>query len=220
MAKSLAVVMSSGGLRSVVCMGLAVRDHRVAAVHMADARATAEAAFAAFQQQVEHFKPVKWWKMDCGYLKQMLVPAESAAVLGSTGSDIQAPLVPYRELQMLSVAAGLARQVRAPVIFWGVQVEPKNTNALARVVETVQLFSQLLEVLAPDGPITVQTPLLGLQDQQLIELGHQIQAPFNASWTCQTQNQKPCQSCPACSRRVRAFRAAQLVDPLVDGKRP
>jgi 7-cyano-7-deazaguanine synthase in queuosine biosynthesis len=25
----------------------------------------------------------------------------------------------------------------------------------------------------------------------------------------------PCMSCPACARRIRAFRAAQLADPLV-----
>lgn len=219
MAKTLALVMSSGGLRSVVTMAIAAREHRIAAVHMADLRSTEQAAGAAFDRQVECFKPVKSWKIDGAYLQQMALPIESATIAPGAGADGQADLVPYRELQLLSVAAGLARQARAGIIYWGVQIDPKNTDALARAVEIVQLFSQLLEVLAPDQPMSVQTPLLGLQDQQLIELGHQVHAPFAASWTCHTQTQKPCQSCPACTRRMRAFRAARLDDPLLEATR-
>ena len=69
------------------------------------------------------------------------------------------------------------------------------------------------------SPIVVKTPLMGLEDHQVIELGYQMGLPFHASWTCQmAHNEVPCMSCPACARRTRAFRAAQLADPLVTKK--
>jgi 7-cyano-7-deazaguanine synthase len=77
-------------------------------------------------------------------------------------------------------------------------------------------MNQLLEMMNPEAPIVVKTPLMGLEDQQVIELGHQMRLPFQLSWSCQMANaEAPCMSCPACVRRIRAFRAAQLTDPLV-----
>jgi 7-cyano-7-deazaguanine synthase in queuosine biosynthesis len=60
---------------------------------------------------------------------------------------------------------------------------------------------------------------MGLDDAQVVELGYQMGLPLNFSWTCQLpNNDAPCMSCPACARRTRAFRAAQLPDPLVTKK--
>ena len=78
----------------------------------------------------------------------------------------------------------------------------------------VQIFNQMIELLSVESPLTLKTPLMGLEDQQVIELAYQMAAPLTASWTCQMDLEFPCMSCPACARRTRAFRAAQLADPL------
>ena len=142
-----------------------------------------------------------------------------AGLVSSTGSDAQAAMIPLRELQLLAVGAGFAQQIRAAVVVWGIQHEQRSADALARVVELVHVMNQLLEVMSPELPIVVKTPLLGVEDQQVIELGYQMGLPLNLSWTCQmSNNETPCMSCPACARRTRAFRAAQLADPLVAKK--
>ena len=64
----------------------------------------------------------------------------------------------------------------------------------------------------------MKTPLMGLEDRRVIELGYQMGLPFNASWSCQMPNTETIMSCPACARRTRSFRAAQLADPLVGKK--
>jgi 7-cyano-7-deazaguanine synthase in queuosine biosynthesis len=227
MPKSSALVLSSGGMHSLVAAGLASREFRIGLLHLADVRASARQAATAFHKQVEHFKPLKHWLADAGYLRQMALPPETAGLVNATGSDAAASLVPLRELQMLSVAAGFARQIHATAIFWGIQYEQRAADALAKNVEIVQIFNGLLEVLSPESPITVKTPLMGLEDHQVIQLGYQMGLPFAASWTCQMPASAapvaaggapidtPCMSCPACARRIRAYRAAQLADPLV-----
>jgi 7-cyano-7-deazaguanine synthase len=220
MAKSPAVVLSSGGVHSLVAAGLASREYRVALLHLRDARASARQAQDAFERQVAHFKPLRNWVADASYFRQMSLPPETAGLITSTGSDSQAALVPLRELQFLIIAAGFAQQIRASVILWGVQYEQRAAEALSRVVELVQVVNQMLELMNPEAPIVVKTPLMGLEDQQVIELGYQMGLPFNLSWSCQMPNNEvPCMSCPACARRIRSFRAAQLVDPLVASKK-
>ena len=219
MAKTTAVVLSSGGLHSLVAAGLASREYRVGMLHLKDGRAAAKQAADAFDRQVAHFKPVKNWSIDASYFRHMALPPEMAGLVSSTGSDAQAAMIPLRELQLLAVGAGFAQQIRAAVVVWGIQHEQRSADALARVVELVHVMNQLLEVMSPELPIVVKTPLLGVEDQQVIELGYQMGLPLNLSWTCQMpNNETPCMSCPACARRTRAFRAAQLADPLVAKK--
>lgn len=218
MPKSTAVVLSSGGLHSLIAAGLASRDYRIALLHIKDGRVTALQALDAFEKQVAHFKPVKHWIIDGTYLRQMAVPPEVAGSVQTTSSDPQGNLLPLRELQLLAAAAGFARQIRADTLIWGIGHDASAPDALARTIEVVQVMNQLLELLAPDAPITIKTPLVGLEDQQIIELGYQMSLPLAASWTCQMDMGTPCMSCPACAWRTRAFRAAQLADPLLAKK--
>jgi 7-cyano-7-deazaguanine synthase in queuosine biosynthesis len=215
MPKAPALVLSSGGLHSLVTAGLAGREHRVALLHVQDGRTTARQAAAAFARQVTHFKPLKAWSVDAAFLRQMSLPPETTSLVHTTGSDQHASLVPTRELQFLTLAAGYARQIHASTIFWGVQFEQKQTEPLARNIELVQVINQVFEVMFPESPMVVKTPLVGLDDHQVIELGYQIGVPFSASWTCQMAVEAPCMGCSACARRTRSFRAAQLADPLV-----
>ncbi len=221
MAKSPAIVLSSGGLRSLVAAGLAAREYRIALLHLQDGRIPSTQAAAAFAKQVEHFQPLKSWSVAVPAFRQMALPLENAGVIQSTSSDPYSPLIPMRDLQILSIAAGFARQLRAETLIWGAQFDQKQTDALAKNIELVQVFNSLMDVQTPDSPLTLRTPLMGLEDHQVIELGYQIGVPFNASWTCQMALENPCMSCPACARRTRAFRMAQLADPLVvKGKSP
>ncbi len=215
MPKALAIVLSSGGMHSLVTTALASREYRVGLVHISDGRVTAKQAQAAFERQVAHYKPMKSWTVNGEYLRQMSLPPEASSVVNSTGSDPQSSLIPMRSLQMLSIAAGFAQQNHAAAILWGIQYEQKQPELLAKNIEMVQVYNQLLETMGGESPIILKTPLMGLEDHQGVALGYQMGVPFAASWTCQMGLEKPCMSCPACSRRIRGFRSAQLGDPLL-----
>ncbi|MGN6368345.1 MAG: 7-cyano-7-deazaguanine synthase [Phycisphaerae bacterium] len=215
MPKAIALILSSGGLHSLVAAALASREYRIALLHLRDARAPEAQAANAFDKQVAHFKPFRSWAIDAQHLRQMSWPPETAGVVHSTGSDPYSNLIPLRDLQLLTIGAGFARQIHASVLIWGAQLDQKQADALARNIELVQIFNQLLDLYSTETPLTLKTPLMGLEDQQVIELGYQMAAPFAASWSCQMNLEFPCMSCPACARRLRAFRAAQLADPLL-----
>lgn len=219
MAKAPAVVLTSGGLRSLVVAGVAAREQRIALLHLKDDRVTQKKNTEAYEQQVQFFKPIKTWIVDVGYLRQMSVSVEAAGLVHSTSSDSQGPLIPMREIQMLTIACGFARSIKAAAVYWGCQIDQKNSDAIARQIELNQVLNQAMEIYAGDPVITIKMPLMGLEDQQMLELGYQCNVPFQASWSCQMPHERPCMSCPACSRRVRAFRAAQLNDPLVVNKK-
>lgn len=218
MAKAPAVVLSSGGLRSLIVAGVAAREQRIALLHLRDERASARQALAAYERQVQFFKPVKNWAIEASFLRQMSLPVESAGLVHSTSSDPQSPLIPMRELQMLVIACGFAKSIKAGAVYWGCQIDQKNPDAMARQIELNQILNQIMEVYGGDPIIAIKMPLMGLEDQQAIELGYQCNVSYQASWSCQMANDRPCMSCPACSRRTRAFRAAQLSDPLVPKK--
>ena len=215
MPKPAALVLSSGGLHSLITAAIAAREYRVALLHIRDGRTTAKQAGLAFDKQVAHFKPFKSWTVEAPHLRQMALPAENTAGASATGSDATAGLIPLRELQFFAMAAGFAKQIHASVIMWGVHFEQKQADAVGHNIEFVQLANALLELLSPDVAITLKTPLMGLEDQQVIELGYQMGVPFSASWTCQMPIDFPCMSCAACARRIRGFRAAQLPDPIM-----
>jgi 7-cyano-7-deazaguanine synthase len=218
MPKAPAVVLSSGGLRSLVCAAIGTREHRIALLFINDHRLPAKQAHEAFERQVAFFKPLKYMTIDAPFVRQISLPPETAGLATSTSSDAQSGLIPFREMHMLSLACSFARQMHAGTILWGVQHEPKASDALAKNIELVQVFNQLLEVYGGDPVVTLRTPLMGLEDQQVIELAYQMGAPLNASWSCQMNLDHPCMNCLACARRTRAFRAAQLADPLVVAK--
>jgi len=219
MAKANAIVLSSGGLHSLVTAGLGAREFRIGMIHLKDGRAAWKQSLDAFEKQVAHFKPLKHWVVEAGYLRQMALPPELGGMSSSVSGDGQAGLIPLRELQMLSIAAGFALQIRASTILWGVQYDQKNTDALAKNVELLQIMNQLLELMSPEHPMVIKTPLMGLEDQQVLELGHQMGVQFNLSWTCQMAGTTaPCMGCPTCARRIKMFRVAQLSDPLMGKK--
>jgi 7-cyano-7-deazaguanine synthase len=217
--KSLAVVLCSGGLRSFICATLAARESRIGIIHINDGRGPAPQLLNALDKQTTTLRPAKTWVLDAGYIKQMALAAETMGMITSESSDAMSALNPLRDLQFLSIAAGLARSFKAPTIFWGIHRAPKESESIARIVEATQQFNALLGMLTPDFKMTIKTPLLGLEDRQLIELGQQMGVPFEQTWSCQMTLDRPCMSCPACAWRIRAFRAAQIADPLIVAKR-
>ena len=203
MAKASAVVLSSGGLHSLVIAGLASREYRVGMLHLRDGRPSATQAAAAFDRQVAQIKPLKSWFVDAAYLRQMAMPPETAGMVNSTGSDSLSALIPMRELQFLTVAAGLncARQITAVDHFLGRANRTTRRRRSGQKRQFLQVMNQLLELMTPESPIAIKTPPHGPGRSP----GHRAGLPdgpplLSLTWSCQMpQSESPCMSCPACA---------------------
>ena len=83
-------------------------------------------------------------------------------------------------------------------------------GAMARATEQMLLCEHLGDL---EGPMPqVSAPLLELTDQQIVELGGQLEVPWRLAWSCLGQNETPCHACSACHRRQAAFAEAGMLD--------
>lgn len=83
---------------------------------------------------------------------------------------------------------------------------------IARITELALLAQQTAQV-EYGNRARVETPLLELTDAELIELGMQMDVPFDRSWSCQQGSALPCGQCKGCESRRQAFDALGLADP-------
>jgi len=114
--------------------------------------------------------------------------------------------------QTLLVAIGQALRLKASRLVWPVQVNGDYAT-IARATEEVVLCEHMVRLELQQSPM-IDLPLVELTDQQLVELGCQLEVPWEMAWTCMMGGQKHCRNCAACQHRYAAFEAAGVVDPI------
>ena len=107
-------------------------------------------------------------------------------------------------LQALWIGLLQAVELGAARLIWPVQVNGDVEKA-SQITEQIVLLSHLFELEHADLP-RIDTPLLELTDQQVIELGGQFDVPWKLAWTCQFPGDKPCRVCDRCQRRKAGVR--------------
>jgi len=197
-------ILSAGGLRSLVAAGLELSKPgppRVTFIHVLDDRPTGQASRERVLKQAQHFQQPR-------VVELAMAHPESAASAGGTRLA-DAPLGRTRLL-----LAGLAAAVETSAVrlIWPAQVNAEHEQA-ARLTELSVLVGHLAQLEIPEPP-AIDTPLLELTDQQLIELGGQLDVPWELAWSCGQAGETPCGACAGCLRRRKAFDAAGVVDPL------
>jgi len=116
--------------------------------------------------------------------------------------------------QMLLAALAEARHQQAESVVWPVSVNA-DAHLGAQVTEQSILCQHLAEAEAPQQP-RIETPLIEMSDQQVIELGGQLGVDWTLAWSCIRPGDKPCMACGGCRRRAQAFDSAGIVDTLVE----
>jgi 7-cyano-7-deazaguanine synthase len=61
-------------------------------------------------------------------------------------------------------------------------------------------------------------PVLELEAWQVVDLGVQVEAPFELAWSCLASGPEPCGLCAGCKGREAAFMRAVKADPLAKAK--
>jgi 7-cyano-7-deazaguanine synthase len=62
--------------------------------------------------------------------------------------------------------------------------------------------------------LELNTPLLELEPWQVVDVGYQVSAPFDRTWSCMGETADPCWICRGCRAREQAFQQAGRPDPL------
>lgn len=230
MASRSTLILHSGGLRSLVATARVVGLGDAASVlllHVRDGRDTSTARIEHLRRQARHFDIQRVHVVDLPQL-----PAQRSR-RGVTEPSPAGPASLVRA-QVLLTALAQSIDLNAVRLVWPVQ-HNGGFEFAARVTEQLVLLRQLAQIdleeaaqrgverpaaaLSTDGSLPapipeIDTPLLDLTDQQVIELGGQMDVPWYLAWSCLLPQERPCRLCTACRRRRQAFDAAGMIDPV------
>ena len=213
MAKDLAVILNDGGSNSAVASALAAQKYRPILIYV-EASGGAPAAKSAYDQQVAHFKPFREHTLAMPFFAPQS-GAATAAAAGSADPRLHAPLGPQmvRLLPLVAAAVRFAADYQAAAVYLGLRVGPRG-DELAQATEYVQVWNELVQMPCAQAELEVVTPLLELEPWQVVDLGFQVAAPLERTWSCDGDGPEPCWTCRGCRAREAAFVQAAKPDPL------
>jgi 7-cyano-7-deazaguanine synthase len=213
MAKDLAIILNSGSVYSAVVSAIAMQRYRPIFVHVETSPQSGSRLLEAYEQQVGHFKPYREHTM----VLPNIAPPGGGAVAASAAADPRAKGVLAMHLVELlplaAIAARVAVHYQAAAVYLGLRVGTQSDD-LATATEYIQVWNELIQLPCNQVDLELTAPLLELEPWQAIDLGIQVSAPMDKTWSCDEQGVEPCWACRGCRAREAAFQQAAKPDPL------
>lgn len=223
-----AVVLSSGGLDSTTCLGIAVDQLGAENVktisvfygqrhekELESARAVAE------YYKVEHYE----------YDMSKVFEFSNCSLLkGSTDEIIHksyveqikenervSTYVPFRNGLLLSMAAAIADSLFPDEeidIYYGAHADDYANNAYADCsVEFTDAINKAINI-GTYNKIGIVAPLLYIDKAEVVKIGLKLKVPYHLTWSCYEGGEKQCGTCATCIDRKEAFARNGAVDPV------
>lgn len=211
-------MLLSGGMDSCVCAALAVRDYDAAAVHVSYGQRTEARERQSFESICNRL----------GINRRLAVRNDALRTIGGSaltdeqialphsheiGQDIPVTYVPFRNAHFLSVAVSWAEVISAERVYIGA-VEQDSSGYPDCRPAYYEAFNQVIKTGTKDGQIKVVTPLIRMRKAEIVQLGLELSAPFDLTWSCYGEQDLACGVCDSCVLRLRAFAAAGMQDPI------
>jgi 7-cyano-7-deazaguanine synthase len=214
-----AVVLLSGGMDSCVCAALAARDYNAAALHVDYGQRTEERERSAFNGICDRL----------GIRDRLMIRNPVFRAIGGSaltdesievpvagkeiGQEIPVTYVPFRNAHFLAAAVSWAEVIGAEKVFIGA-VEQDSSGYPDCRPAFYTAFNQTIQAGTREGRIEVVTPLIHLRKAEIVQLGLELGAPFDLTWSCYSREDRACGVCESCVLRLRAFEAAGARDPI------
>ncbi|MFH1403614.1 MAG: 7-cyano-7-deazaguanine synthase QueC [Candidatus Altiarchaeota archaeon] len=133
------------------------------------------------------------------------------------GSGIPVTYVPARNTIMLSLALAYAETINAGSIYAGMNAVDYSGYPDCRP-EYIQAFQELANLAtkrAVEGnPVQIRAPLVKLSKKDIVNLGSELNVPFQHTWSCYNGRDKACGRCDSCRLRLKGFEEAGMKDPV------
>jgi 7-cyano-7-deazaguanine synthase len=215
------VVSLSGGMDSAVCLAVAARDHEVYALHVSYGQRTEQRELVSARAVseaigVRQFLPLRmdlFRQIGGSALTDASIAVPDAPAVESIGQQIPVTYVPFRNANFLSAAVSWAEVLGARKVFIGA-VEQDSSGYPDCRPAFYDAFQQLIQTGTRDGDIQVLTPLIHLKKSEIVRMGLELHAPFHATWSCYSSEDRACGTCESCILRLRAFAEAGTSDPI------
>ncbi|PYV57007.1 MAG: 7-cyano-7-deazaguanine synthase QueC [Acidobacteria bacterium] len=218
MADVQAIVLLSGGMDSCVCATLAAKRKRTAAIHVSYGQRTEARERKAFELICDHLRITHRLAIRNDVLRSIggsaltdlnIQVPESEHI----GVEIPVTYVPFRNAHLLSAAVSWAEVIDAREIYIGA-VEQDSSGYPDCRPAYYRAFNEVIKTGTRDGNIEIITPLIGMRKFEIVQLGLELGAPLDLTWSCYSRENRACGVCDSCVLRLRAFQEAGAEDPI------
>lgn len=219
---SKALVILSGGMDSSILLHYVAKklkyDEVFAITFNYGQRIIREVECARFQAQAANVKEHKIINMDFFRdISTMSALTNASLSIPKARDDIgnAQPLsyVPFRNLLLLTTAAGWAESLGAQDLYYGaVQTDDFSgywdctSLFLSKVNETFNLNRK--------NSIKVNAPFMSFSKDLVVKKGIDLKVDFKQTHTCYEGTDPACGECVSCSARIKAFIDNKTIDPI------
>lgn len=225
-----ALVLSSGGVDSTTCVGIAVDKlgkENVSTVSVFYGQKHAKELECA--NKVAKFYGVKHYELDlssimkysnCPLLKgstEKIKHESYAEQIKENGEGMVSTYVPFRNGLMLSSVATLAMSIypnEEVEIYLGAHADDSAGRAYA---DCSQEFTDAMKEAIYIGTyekVTVKAPLVNMTKADVVKTGLELKVPYELTWSCYEGGEKQCGTCGTCIDRKNAFKQNGVKDPV------
>lgn len=224
-----AVVLSSGGVDSTTCVGLAVEKYgkeNVATLstyygqkHEKELECAKKIAeyYGVAHYEVNLTSVMQF--SNCSLLASSTeeVPHESYAEQVKDHPNGVTTYVPFRNGLLLSSVAALALSIfpdEEVDVYYGAHADDAAGRAYADCSpEFTEAMTKAIE-LGTYEKIHVCAPLVNMNKAEVVKTGLAINVPYELTWSCYEGREKQCGECGTCRDRKAAFEANGVTDPV------
>lgn len=216
-----AIVSLSGGMDSAVCMVMAAREYAVYALHFSYGQRTEQRELASAKavakligaEQFLHLRIDLFRQIGGSALTDPNIAVPDAPPEEKIGAQIPVTYVPFRNAHFLSAAVSWAEVLGAKKVFIGA-VEQDSSGYPDCRPAYYEAFNHVIRTGTREGDIEIVTPLIHRKKSEIVRLGVDLGAPFEATWSCYSGEDRACGVCDSCVLRLRAFAQAGTADPI------
>ncbi len=227
LARGKGIVLVSGGMDSCVTSAVAKKHgYDLCFLHVNYGQRTENRELQAFHNLADHYKvPLEdRLVVSIAHLTQLGGSSLTDTSMEVTDADLESTdipssYVPFRNTHLLSIAVSWAEVIEAKRIFIGAVYEDSSGYPDCRP-EYYAAFNEVIRVGTAAGDIKIETPIVHLKKEQIIDLGIDLDAPLHLTWSCYKAEDEACGVCDSCALRLRGFLRAGIPDPITYIVRP
>lgn len=226
-----ALVLSSGGIDSTTCLGIAIEKYGKENVITAslyygqkhDKELTCAKKIAEYYG-VRHIEEdisnvMKYAKDVCTLMKggEAIEHSSYADQIKENGEGRVATYVPFRNGLLLSIATAYADSLfpgEDVEIYYGAHADDATGQAYADCSpEFADAMDQAINI-GTYKKISVARPLINMNKTEVVKTGLALNVPYELTWSCYEGKEKQCGECGTCIDRKRAFKENGVEDPV------
>ncbi|MEI6089123.1 MAG: 7-cyano-7-deazaguanine synthase QueC [bacterium] len=214
------VVVLSGGMDSALCMAIAKADgYKLSALHLNYGQLTEKREEKAFLDICEFYGVEEKIIVDTSFFKQIGGSGLTDNKIGIEEANLEnetipSTYVPFRNGNILAIAASWAEVIGATTIFIGAVQQDSSGYPDCRK-EFFDEFEKAINTgTKPETNIKILTPIINFSKGDIVRRSNELCSPLHLTWSCYRNSDTACGTCDSCALRLRGFQQEGLVDPI------